>query len=342
MQVHDDSWQYVADVTPSGELTVTTNPWRTINVAISGIPPINISGTIPDVVSISGTTNVAISGTPYVIASGTSTIAGSMAITTNPVPVSGLVNQGTIPWQTSGTSNVLGSVAITTNPVPVSGIINQGTTPWQTSGTANVLGSVAITALAGGVAVSGPNQNYYYDGTNWQKITTDKSTHSTTNIKYEHHEIHRGRSFSLCGSTLLGINDEFVLGVTTNTGSRWIHAVWDTSTKGEANIEIWEGGTLSGGTVLNPVNRNRNAGIASVHTFAENPTISGASPTSGTRMEYIHLGAAQKVGGLIDRANEWILKSGTSYMFLVRSEVASNHISACLNWYEHTDKTQQF
>lgn len=116
-----------------------------------------------------GSQHVTQSTSPWVV-SGTATVAGTVAISTSPVPVSGIVNLGTsatLPvsgtafttvWigtgsvVQSGTSQPvfrgIGSIRIAEQGtvLGISGIVNQGTTPWVTSGTATVAGTVNVAA----------------------------------------------------------------------------------------------------------------------------------------------------------------------------------------------------
>ena len=89
------------------------------------------------------------------------TISGTVEIGTDPVAVSGIVNQGTDPWVVLGSVNIdnpgdigslavqtiSGTVEIGTDPVAVSGIVNQGTDPWVTVGSYAITntGSVIVT-----------------------------------------------------------------------------------------------------------------------------------------------------------------------------------------------------
>lgn len=167
--------------------------------------------------------------------------------------------------------------------------------------------------------------------------TLDKSTYSTNTIEYEHHEIHAGGHYFLCGSSNVGIGDEFNLGVITPNGSKWMHTLFEVHAKGEANLQIWEAGSI-GGTLIPAMNSNRNSPNVSLGSFFENPTVTD----SGTRICYLHLGAGTKAGASLRASEELILKSGTSYIFMVTSEANTNHMSPKLLWYEHTDKTTQF
>lgn len=346
-------WSNQAMVDKSGALHISISPnttHATVPVALSGVPVVDISGTFPDIiigsvtiinnpVPVSGIVN---QGTTPWQTSGTSNVLGSVAISTTPVPISGIVNQGTTPWQTSGTSNVLGSVAVSTNPVPISGIVNQGTNPWQVSGTSNVLGSVAITTNP--VPVSGPNQNYYHDGTNWQRIRTEKSTHATTTIGYEHHEIHDGSHYFFCDFETLNSGATADFAVTTPNTAKWTHMTFVVAGTSQTEMRIYEGSTVSGGTALIPYNNNRNSPNASTLTIAKNPSVSVAGTVIFGQSRGLGGATPSKANtaGIVSRDKEIILQSGTTYRFEIKSADNSNVVDYCGEWYEHTDATQQF
>lgn len=97
-----------------------------------------------------------------------------------------------------------------------------------------------------------------------------------------------------------------------------------------------------GGTPVTPVNRNRNSTNTSLSTVIDGAVISGATPSSGTRLICRAVPAGKSAGGESADFNELILKSGTEYLFLVESLDAGNELSAQLNWDEHTDLFKQW
>ena len=170
----------------------------------------------------------------------------------------------------------------------------------------------------------------------------DCSTLDVVSIAHAHHEIHNGHNYTITGSAEIDANREFNLCVGVPNGSRWPHVIWGANVKTEAIRKIYEGGTYSGGTTVVSMNRNRNAAIDSSLVFTQNAVISGETPTSGTLLSYAYL-PASKTFGVISRGDEeYILKSGTCYLFVIKSLLNDNSMSAKLDWYEHTDVIQQF
>ena len=76
--------------------------------------------------------------------------------------------------------------------------------------------------------------------------------------------------------------------------------------------------------------------------------VSGTTPTSGTLIASHSKGLAgatpSKAGavGESEREDEWILRSGTTYMWCIKTAGDDNIIDYAGTWYEHTDKTTQF
>lgn len=174
----------------------------------------------------------------------------------------------------------------------------------------------------------------------------DKATNATTTIDYAHHEAHDGHSFTAQNFQITGSGAEFNLGINTPNTTTWVHAIEEVNGTGIVEFRIFEGATLSGGTQNVCINRNRNSAISPTSACYSNPTISGASPTSGTLLIKQTYGDAttpsKKAGGGGRGMQELILKSGTTYLFNLRSATDDNRISARLEWYEHADKTKQF
>ena len=226
----------------------------------------------------------------------------------------------------SGINISIGSLALSLEEIYItSGTMYQASGNVYVQSGNNLLGSMAILGVGG----IGP-------------LDIDNSTHHIIAITQEHHEIHDGRSFVASISGAGGNGTEISIGFTTANGSRWVHAIHSATSSVEANFKIWESPTISGDNILTPINRNRNVGIASESILLNIPTISGTSPTSGTKMVEEHFGDGKTGGESRATLQEFILKSGTDYLYTLTSEAASADLSLELNWYEHSDKTQQF
>lgn len=177
-------------------------------------------------------------------------------------------------------------------------------------------------------------------------VTTDgidDSTQTLQGIDYPHHEVHCGESYTLQTFVTLGDNESISFGVYTPNGSKWIHLTFNSQATGQTEIEIWEGTDLTGGSAITPICRNRNSNIAS--TIGISGWV-GVNTTSGTLLTKQAFGLSTTptrfVGGADRASQEWILKSGTTYLFNTISRNASNIVTGKFDWYEHTDKVQQF
>jgi len=202
--------------------------------------------------------------------------------------------------------------------------------------------------MQGRLFTNGSGTSQIYDGA-VGPATIDKSTHAFNIINYEHHEIHSGDHYFTCNFGNIGSGATLTIGATTAAGSKWSHLLFDWQANNQTEFRIFEGATYSGATVWTAYNNNRNSSNTSIVTDKIiNPVISGASPTSGTEIWSQALGldgatpSKASAGGFSVRGKEVILKSGTSYLFEFKSAADDNTISYCGEWYEHTEKTQQF
>lgn len=170
----------------------------------------------------------------------------------------------------------------------------------------------------------------------------DKTTHAASTIEYPHRELHAGDSYAVFSSGAGGEGAQSNIQITTPNGSIWSHIVPSARSSTEANFKLWESPTLSGGTAMTIINRNRNSTNTSLTAGSLNPVISGHASivTSGTLLIEEHFGAGKNNPGASRGTTEWLLKSGTNYLFTITSEAASSDIDLELNWYEHANKSE--
>jgi hypothetical protein len=177
----------------------------------------------------------------------------------------------------------------------------------------------------------------------------DKSTYAFPTIEYVHHEIHDGAHFFIQGFSVVNSGGNVSFETTTQNGSKWVHMLFNVNSTQLTEFNVFEGATLSGATIMTPVNSNRNANITSILTAVFQPVISGTTPTSGTQIFSSRFGVS---GGTVGQPlrgeggqraeNEIILKSGTTYLWEIKSLSPLNLIDYDGNWYEHTDKEKVF
>ena len=168
----------------------------------------------------------------------------------------------------------------------------------------------------------------------------DASTLAVNTIEYEHHEIHAGSHFILTGFATLANDASLDFRFTTPNTTKWAHLLFKVSGPSQTELLIYEGGNVTVGTPVTPINSNRNSTKTSVMTLASGPTVT----TTGTLIYSQSAGLAGTTParapseGFVTRGSELILKQNTTYLFRITSRQADNIVSYDGEWYEHTDK----
>lgn len=181
-----------------------------------------------------------------------------------------------------------------------------------------------------------------YDGADGP-AQLDPATYALEVIDYAHHKVHGGTSYTVQNFTVLGNNDSISFGVNTPDSSKWIHMTFNSQATGQTEIEIWEDADLTGGSPVTPVCRNRNSNISSSVTVSGWAAVNTTSGTLLSRQAFGLSTTPSKFFGGEDRSTqEFVLKSGATYLFNAISRNAGNIVTGKLDWYEHTDKVAQF
>jgi len=188
----------------------------------------------------------------------------------------------------------------------------------------------------------------------------DSSTHATTTIEYEHHEIHDGSAFmctyeNLCTNT----NERSVIAFNTPDTTKWIHLIATASSTAISRFSIAENTSIDvdEGTQLAIYNKNRNStktsGVTSIETtpvankatsFNETQAANANITTTTTLASIIAGGSSSPsgktgIGGSATHQFEWVLEQNQQYAFIVESlDDSDNYHTLELNWYEHTSK----
>jgi hypothetical protein len=155
----------------------------------------------------------------------------------------------------------------------------------------------------------------------------------------EHHEIHCGDSYELTYVNDMpnGGTTGILITVPNEAGSgqtqKLYHLKGTVETEAECTIEFFETPTItSNGTAITVFNRNRNSSLVDFLSIFHTPTIS----VNGTRIFWKKLGSGIKVGGMSERADEFILKNNTSYYLKITNNVSTdNYCNVELNYYVH-------
>jgi hypothetical protein len=168
----------------------------------------------------------------------------------------------------------------------------------------------------------------------------DASTGAFESIEYEHHEIHSGSHFFVCGSGTFAADEQIEFQLTTPASPKEIHMVFNIQSTGAVVSSIYEGATVAAGDAVTAYNNNRNSTKTTALTLLQSD---GVPSAAGTLISSAAFGVSGNPvstrGGNTERNKELILKFETTYRFLIESDSANNIISYCGEWYEHSNRT---
>lgn len=167
----------------------------------------------------------------------------------------------------------------------------------------------------------------------------DAYTQSLIIVQQAHHEIHEGDHYHVSGFDVLADTQSTVFTMITPDTTKWVHLVFDVESTGETYFGIFEGGTITAtGTVVTPVNNNRNSSNTSAVRLYKNSTIGSSGTSLGQHLFGVASNPATSMGGGIGREDELILKQNTLYHFIFVSNSNGNNVDYLGLWYEHTPK----
>lgn len=171
----------------------------------------------------------------------------------------------------------------------------------------------------------------------------DASTETLQQISYEHHEIHSGSHYYIEDVAEIAINNVFDVQWVTPDTAKWTHFNFLLNCESETEWYIYEGAAINvTGTVLAPVNNNRNSSNTSVNLVASiaNGSIADANADTAvagaTAIAHGIVGAG-KEGGVISRDREIVLKQNTVYCMRAIATTAG-YTNFLMEWYEHESK----
>jgi hypothetical protein len=152
-------------------------------------------------------------------------------------------------------------------------------------------------------------------------------------IAFGHQLVHAGRLFYASHIYASVANDAAAeLALVTDTAqphlfARFAHA-------GDHDVYLFEGATVSGGTLVASINRNRTSVTSPGALVTHSPTVSA----DGTELyeEFVAGGKwGQSAGGAIRTESEWVLAPATTYVFRIinRSGTTARASISC-EWYE--------
>lgn len=158
-------------------------------------------------------------------------------------------------------------------------------------------------------------------------------------IPTDHKYIHEGKfyQYALKFTVSAGGIYNFVF-TTPAASSAYIHfRPAKVSTSGDkVDIELYEGCSTSGGTVVTPVNHNRNSTSAATMIVAYNVSVT----SNGTLLSPSYIAGSAGVGGTrsggeTGQENEWVLAPATKYCDkFTNGGTATCTVMAIFQWYE--------
>jgi len=183
-------------------------------------------------------------------------------------------------------------------------------------------------------------------------IAINEDTGALGVLEFGHYQIHEGNSFSCWyEQDVSDIGDKTIIVLQTANSTTWLHLIWTASATSLSHMRMLEDPVVTDNTgeTLPIYNRDRNSvktstvidtstaanvtGQATYFTEATQGNVAG-----GTQLSETHLGVEQRnmaEGGDSRGSQEWILKQGTYYAFVVESVDAEDNTQMIkLHWYE--------
>lgn len=174
-----------------------------------------------------------------------------------------------------------------------------------------------------------------------QALLTDTLSGALVTLDWEHHKVHTGETFSVSykspDNSPLADNGTIIFAITTST--KEAHFISSAAAGGDAEVEILEGTTFTGGTgtAMTAYNKNRSSVNTPISTVRRDVTITG----DGTLIFNKFLpggvgGVAQGVSS--ETRDEWELKPSTVYAVRLTNRAGNAQpASLAIEWYEEDE-----
>jgi len=155
-------------------------------------------------------------------------------------------------------------------------------------------------------------------------------------VDINHLRLHEGRAFK--AYRIYPSATKLADGASCNIAIAWAsgvypHILMDASCGGDAELYMYEGATVSGGTSFTAVKRNRTSATTSQSAILINPTVT----VTGTEIDaqIVTGGAGKKSVGAGSNALEMVLSPLTTYLFRLTNVNGTAHMAELLlEWYE--------
>ena len=155
-------------------------------------------------------------------------------------------------------------------------------------------------------------------------------------VDINHLRLHEGKAFKAYRiypeATKLAAGASCIIAIAW-ASNVYAHLLVDASCGGDAELYIYEGATVTGGTSFTAVKRNRTSATTSQSAILINPTVT----VTGTEIdaEIVAGGAGKKAGGGGSSALEMVLNPLTTYLFRLTNVNGTDHMAELLlEWYE--------
>ena len=155
-------------------------------------------------------------------------------------------------------------------------------------------------------------------------------------LDINHLRLHEGRAFK--AYRVYPDATKLAAGASCNIAIAWAsgvnpHILLDATCGGDAELYIYEGAVVTGGTSFTAVNRHRILNTASQSAILINPTVTSV----GTEIdaEIVTGGSGKKSGGAGSSALEMVFKPLTTYLFRLTNVNGTAHMAELIiEWYE--------
>lgn len=152
-------------------------------------------------------------------------------------------------------------------------------------------------------------------------------------MDFAHHQCHEGESFGVQYYSIAPATIEFAINVPVFSPTiNGPHMTMQLQTYGGAcQLDLYEGATYTGGTIMTPYNRNRNNASLPSTVIRSGVT----NVTTGVLLPHTFIAAATEKQGDTDRvSDEIVLKSNTVYRVVLEEITATTRVILHFEWYE--------
>ena len=155
-------------------------------------------------------------------------------------------------------------------------------------------------------------------------------------VEANHLRLHEGKAFK--AYRIYPDATKLANGASCNIAIAWAsgvypHILMDATCGGDAELYVYEGATVTGGTSFTAIKRNRTSATTSQSAILINPTVS----VTGTEIdaEIIAGGVGRRSGGGGTNVLEMVLNPLTTYLFRLTNVSGAAHMAELfLEWYE--------